>query len=155
MQQLSPEQVARYGNNKLFCELTADSCSSRTQDKDDEDHATTARLVDLSRKSLIDQFLESGFVQEVTEDETSVMRYRDTHGELVAIVEGSDLKGIFAPINKIRNFDPQQLEIVGTGEFEGLFDSDPVQTGVRVSNGWAEFIIDPNQPTARYTQSGG
>lgn len=151
MQESTPERVARQGEEKEFLELTANGSGGSMWGEDENTARSKAELEALAQKSVAEQLEESGFAIESSEDETSVMRYRSYQGELVAIVEGNHLKGIFVAPDQTerssRNLDPEQLEIIGIGEFEGFLDTDPIRHGVKVSNGWAEFIIDPKYPS--------
>lgn len=145
------EQTASKGEEREFLEFTSGGSGGPMREKDDVAGSSKAILSELSQKGLGEQLEESGFERELDEDTTSIMRYSDADGEVVAVLESDRLKGIFAPMDQVMhshyNIGPQELDIVGVSEVPEFYDTDPTSTSLRVSNGWAEFTIDSRAPS--------
>lgn len=148
MKQQSPEITARFGNKKLFSEFTPNGSGSMSREYNASE---ITQLELLSEKSINEQMENSGFTREFDNNNVTIMRYKKPNGELLAVVSAGKLKGLFIPIEDIGDsrgiLDSQKLKVVKIEEFPGYLPDDPPGTGVRVSNGWAEFTIDPEYPT--------
>ncbi len=148
MQQSTPERIARGWGEKEYLDLTPDGYGGPVRD---DDTTTPARLAELSQLDIAKQLEQSGFVAESTTDDTSILRFAQPDGgEVVAVVAENKLLGLFTPTDRAGRsggiIDHSKVEIIGVAEIPGDFDDDPVSNGIRVSNGWAEFTIDPSFP---------